>query len=119
MRKFLRAFTFATAGVVHCIKMERNFRIHLFATFIVILAGLVTKLSLVEWFIIIILIGGMLALELVNTAIERLVDLVTEDYQLLAKQAKDTAAGAVLIFAGASAVIGLLLFIPKWLQMFS
>lgn len=117
MRKFLRSFKFATAGILHCTKTERNFKVHLLMAFIVIVMGVLVELSIVEWFIIIILIGGVLALELVNTAFERIVDLVTEEYHPLAKQAKDVAAGAVLIFAIASAIIGLLIFIPKWLMM--
>ena len=67
-----------------------------------------------EWFIVLILIGGMLSLELVNAAIERVVDLTTTEWHPLAKQAKDLSAGAVLIYAIVSALIGLLLFIPKW-----
>lgn len=67
-----------------------------------------------EWFIVLILIGGMLSLELVNAAIERVVDLTTTEWHPLAKQAKDLSAGAVLIYAIVSALIGMLLFIPKW-----
>lgn len=118
MKKFLRGFTFAWAGISHGFKTERNFKIHVFSAVTVILLGIVTKLSFVEWFIVLILIGGMLALELMNTAVERLVDLATEEVHPLAKQAKDVAAGAVLVFAFMSAVIGLLLFMPKWLKMF-
>lgn len=77
-------------------------------------AGLVTGLSLLEWMVVIVLIGGMLALEMFNSAIERVVDLATSELHPLAKQAKDMAAGAVLVFAVASAIIGLLIFLPKW-----
>lgn len=117
MAKFLRSFKFAAQGITHCMKMERNFKIHLFMAVLVIINGFIMKISVIEWSIIIILLGGMLALELLNTAIERMVDLATEEFHLLAKQAKDTAAGAVLVFAIASAVIGLLIFMPKWLMM--
>ena len=105
MAKFLRSFKFAAQGITH------------FMAVLVIINGFIMKISVIEWSIIIILLGGMLALELVNTAIERMVDLATEEFHLLAKQAKDTAAGAVLVFAIASAVIGLLIFMPKWLMM--
>lgn len=115
MRRFLRAFTYAVEGIIHCLKTERNFKVHVFAVFIVTIAGIGTKLSLIEWFIIIIFMSGVLALELVNTALERIVDLVTEEHHPLAKQAKDAAAGAVLVFALASAIVGLMIFIPKWL----
>lgn len=117
MKKFLRSFTYAAAGVVHCIKMERNFRVHLLALVLVVIAGILTKISLVEWLIILIFIAGVLALELVNTAIERVVDLVTTELHPLAKQAKDVAAGAVLIFALGSFIAAMFIFIPKWLYI--
>ena len=70
--------------------------------------------TLIELMVVIVLIGGMLALEMFNSAIERVVDLATSELHPLAKQAKDMAAGAVLVFAVASAIIGLLIFLPKW-----
>lgn len=118
MRKFFKSFSYAAAGIFHAMKMERNFKVHLLVAILVLVMGMFVELSIVQWFIIIILIGVVLALELVNTALERIVDLVTEEYHPLAKQAKDAAAGAVLVFAIASAVIGLLIFIPKWLLIF-
>lgn len=114
MRKFLRSFTFAFEGILYCIKNERNFKVHLLAMVIVIVAGIITKLSVIEWLIIILFITGVLALEMINTGIERAIDLVTEEYHPLAKQAKDVAAGAVLIFAIGSVIAAILIFIPKW-----
>lgn len=114
MRKFLRSFTYAIAGILHCIKMERNFKVHLFAMVLVLIAGVLTKITVTEWLIIIVYIVGVLALELVNTAIERAVDLVTEETHLLAKQAKDVAAGAVLVFSVGSVITACLIFFPKW-----
>lgn len=89
-------------------------KFHLLAVLIVSIAGFLTKLSLFEWMIVVLLFGGMTALEMINTAIERTVDLVTKEIHPMAKQAKDVAAGAVLLFAIASAIIGLMIFIPKW-----
>lgn len=114
MLKFLKSFGFAGEGILHVFKTERNFKVHVFAAVIVIGVGMMTRLSMLEWMIIIILIGGMLALEMINSAIERTIDTITTEHHPLAKQAKDLAAGAVLIFAIASAIIGLLIFIPKW-----
>ena len=116
MRKFIKSFGFAFEGIANAIKTERNFKFHVLAATIVVLSGILTKLSTQEWFVIFILIGGMLALELLNTAVERVVDLTTSERLPLAKQAKDLAAGAVLIFAIASAIIGFIIFIPKWLS---
>lgn len=75
------------------------------------------KLSITEWCICLVLFGVILALELVNTAIEAVVDLVTEEYRPLAKLAKDTAAGAVLIASIMAAGTGILIFLPKVLRL--
>lgn len=115
MRKFFKAFVYAGNGIIHGIITERNVKFHVLATIITFGAGWITGLSQVEWFVVLILIGGMLALELMNSAVERVVDLVTQEHHPLAKQAKDLASGAVLIFAIVSAVIGLMIFLPKWL----
>lgn len=116
MGKFLRSFGFASEGVLHGLKTERHLKFHYFAATFVIIAGILTGLTKTEWFVVIILIGGMLSLELMNTAVERVVDLITSERHHLAKQAKDLAAGAVLIYAIVSAIIGLMIFIPKWMM---
>ncbi|MFS0575259.1 diacylglycerol kinase family protein [Sporosarcina sp. 179-K 3D1 HS] len=115
MQNFFKSFHYAWNGILLGTRLERNFKFHLLAGIVVILAGIWTELTMTEWFIVVVLIGGMLALELMNTAIEKVVDLVTEDYHLLAQQAKDLAAGAVLIYAIVSAIIGIILFGSKWL----
>jgi undecaprenol kinase len=115
MQNFIKSFRYAFEGIIHAVKTERNFKFHLIATVIVITTGLLSDLTYTEWFIILVLIGGVLSLELLNSAIERVVNLVTMERMPLAKQAKDLAAGAVLIFAIMSAIIGLLIFIPKWI----
>lgn len=84
--------------------------------FLVIAAGLVLHLSVTEWCICLVLFGLILSLELVNTAVESVVDLVTEERKPLAKVAKDTAAGAVLISAIMAAIIGCVIFVPKVLD---
>lgn len=116
MIKFIKAFGFAFEGIGHALKTERNFQFHVLAATIVIISGILTKLSMQEWFVVLILIGGMLSLEILNSAVERVVDLTTSKRHPLAKQAKDLAAGAVLIFAIFSAIIGFIIFLPKWLS---
>lgn len=83
----------------------------------VVAAGFVFRISVSEWCICLILFGMILSLELVNTAMEAVVDLVTEERRPLAKLAKDTAAGAVLIAAIMAAGVGLLIFVPKVLEL--
>lgn len=115
MKIFFASFKYAWEGIVEGFLHGRNMKFHGIAAIAVIIAGFFTGLSAFEWLIIAILISGMMALELMNTAVEHVVDLVTKEYHPLAKKAKDTAAGAVLLFAIASAVAGCLIFLPKWL----
>ena len=79
----------------------------------VIIAGVILKINTTEWSIVLILCGLVISLELINTAIENAVDLVTEEYNEKAKNAKDIAAGAVLFSAIIAAIIGFIIFLPK------
>ncbi|HZG71093.1 MAG TPA: diacylglycerol kinase family protein [Chondromyces sp.] len=112
LKRLIASFSFAWNGLRLGWK-EPNFRIHIAAAVAVIAVGCFFSVSVVEWMILLFLIGGTLALELVNTAIEKTVDLVTPEYHPLAKQAKDLAAGAVLLFAIISVIMGLIIFLPK------
>lgn len=114
---FYKTFGYAMEGIRTGLRRERNMRIHTAAMILVVFAGTVLKLSAVEWCICLILFGLVIALELVNTAVEAVVDLVTEERKPLAKIAKDTAAGAVLTAAFMAAVIGCIIFIPKILTV--
>ncbi|MEO4052246.1 diacylglycerol kinase family protein [Solibacillus sp. CAU 1738] len=113
VRKFFRSFNFAMQGIFTAAK-EQNFRFHFLSAVIVIIAGLLTGLTIMEWLILIIVISLVIGAEMMNTAIERVVDLASPEIHPLAKDAKDIAAGAVLVFAVSSVIIGLLIFIPKW-----
>ncbi|KZN96284.1 MAG: diacylglycerol kinase family protein [Bacillaceae bacterium] len=119
MKTLLKSFYFAVQGIAAAFQSERNFRIHVTAAIIVIAAGLFFNISLIEWIVILLLIGGMLALELVNTAIERIADAVSKEFHPLLKTAKDAAAGAVLVYAAVSVVIGFIIFAPKIIEVFS
>ena len=88
-------------------------KIHCLMTVCVVIAGLICGISREEWFVCFVLFGLVMSLELVNTSVEAVVDLVTEEKKPLAKKAKDAAAGAVLIAAIFAAVIGLTIFVPK------
>ncbi|KKK33159.1 hypothetical protein WQ57_24805 [Mesobacillus campisalis] len=116
--RLTRSFAYAFAGIRAGLKQERNLQIHLGISMAVILLGYFLHISAVEWLFICLSIGGMLAAELMNSAIERVVDLVTTEYHPLAKQAKDMAAGAVLLLAITSVVIGLVIFGPRLLLFF-
>ena len=111
-----KSFGYAFEGIFTRIRNERNMKIHCTAAVLVVIAGLILGLSVTEWCICLTLFGLVMALELVNTSIEAVVDLVTEERKPLAKIAKDTAAGAVLIAAIMAAIIGCVIFVPKVLQ---
>ena len=108
-----KSFGFAFEGIFAVVKKERNMQIHCCMMVLVILAGLFFQISAVEWCICLVLFGLIMSLELVNTAVESVVDLVTEERRPLAKLAKDAAAGAVLIASIMAAVAGLIIFLPK------
>ncbi|WP_126344103.1 diacylglycerol kinase [Kurthia zopfii] len=111
--KFIRSFKYALEGILSAMK-EQNFKFHLLAVVIVIIASVWTGISMVEWLVVISIMTLVLSLEMMNSAIEKVVDLVTTEIHPLAKLAKDLAAGAVLIAAIASVIIGCIIFLPKW-----
>ena len=115
-RKFFRSFGYAVQGILTATK-EQNLRFHLLSAVIVIVSGILTGISIIEWMILTIVMALVIGTELINTAIERVVDLASPELHPLAKDAKDIAAGAVLVFAVASVIIGLLIFLPKWLSI--
>lgn len=107
------SFRYGFQGIAAAATKERNVRIHIVISILVIFAGFAFSITNYEWIAILLAIGGMIALEMLNTAIERTVDMYTQEFHPLAKQAKDIAAGAVLFFAFISVIIGLIIFIPK------
>ena len=108
-----RSFGYAFQGIFTCVRKERNMKIHCVAAVLVVIAGVILKISAIEWCICMVLFGLVMALEHVNTV----VDMVTEEYHPLAKVAKDTAAGAVLIAAIMAAIAGCIIFLPKIAQI--
>ncbi len=117
--KLYKSFGYAFEGIFNTMFYERNMQIHCLVTVLVVIFGIILKISLTEWFFCMLLFALVLSLELVNTAIEAVVDLVTEEKKPLAKKAKDAAAGAVLISAIFAAIMGGIIFFPKlWAFLF-
>ena len=112
-KKLANSFKYAIQGFIQSFKAERNMKIHVFIMIMVIVLGVFLKISKTEWFICIILFGIVIAGELFNTAIETTVNIAMPYKDKRAKKAKDISAGAVLVFAITSAIIGFLIFIPK------
>ncbi len=118
LRGFLSSFRWAGHGVLFCIRNERNFRIHLIAAFYVVLLASLLELDGMHIAVLSLTIGNVLVMELLNTAVEALVDLVSPNKHPLAKVAKDAAAGAVLISAIVSVAVGVsLLWQPEKLRI--
>ncbi|GIN55815.1 diacylglycerol kinase [Lederbergia ruris] len=116
--RLLSAFKYAIQGIQYAAKSEKNFQIHLFAGSVVIMLSFFLRLDKIEWIFMMISIFGVMALELVNSAMERAVDLATDKIHPLAKQAKDLAAAAVLIYTLMAVLIGVLILGPKMIQLF-
>ncbi|MEI6683196.1 MAG: diacylglycerol kinase family protein [Bacteroidota bacterium] len=113
----LRSFIYAINGLKFTVRSQQNFRIHLAAMILVVMAGLVTHLCATEWCILILVFGLVISMEAMNTAIEQLVDLVSPDYRKQAGIVKDVAAAAVLVTAIAAVIIGIILFLPKLISI--
>jgi diacylglycerol kinase len=112
-RKILRSFVFAFNGLKICFTAEANFKIHLLFATAALLLGIVFKIAAAEWFAVIISIAFVAAMEMMNTAIEKLCDVVHKDIHSGIKKVKDIAAGAVLLAAVCSFVIAVIIFLPK------
>ncbi|MFB7141833.1 diacylglycerol kinase family protein [Gottfriedia sp. NPDC056225] len=106
------SFGYAFSGIFKVIKEERNIKIHLFAALVSVGLAIYFQISRIDWLILMLIITIVISLELVNSAIEAVVDLASPDQHPLAKKAKDVAAGAVLVAAIISIIIGALLFFP-------
>jgi len=111
--KRLKSFTYAFNGLKVLFQEEHNSRIHLFATVCVIVAGVLLKLSILEWVAVAFAVGLVFCGEIFNSAIEDLADVVCPERDERIKKVKDLAAAAVLVNAITAAVIGLLVFVPK------
>ncbi|NMB45197.1 MAG: phosphatase PAP2 family protein [Firmicutes bacterium] len=112
-RTLLESFNYALAGWFYAIRTQRNMRIHCLTAVLVFLLGYVLHLSSVELAVLILTAGLVIMAEMLNTAIEVVVDLITQEYHPLAKIAKNVAAGSVLVTALAAMAIGFLLFFDK------
>ena len=114
-----RSFRYAIAGLKALMIGEHNAWIHLCAAVMAVALGLVFGLDAVEWCIIIICIAMVFALEAVNTAVESLADRISREQSALLKVAKDVAAGAVLVAAIGSLIVGCIIFVPKLITALS
>ena len=116
-RKLRQSFANAWTGVVESMNSERNLRIHVGVMSLAVAAGIALSIGPVRWAVIFIACGAVLVTELLNTAVERLVNMVTTDHCEEARQAKDMAAGAVLVAAFFAVLTGIAVFTEPILHL--
>ena len=111
--KLIKSFVYAWTGIRSCFKSEPNFRIHLIAAIVVILFSLLFNISVIEWIVVGFCIAFVLTMEMINTAIEKLCDVVHKEQHPVIKRVKDIAGGAVLLSAVFSLITAGIIFLPK------
>ena len=109
-KNHLDSFRYAVEGIVHVFRTQKHMRFHFFIVVLVLSIGLLLRLSRIEMAVLFIVVSGVLVAEMMNTAVESVVDMITQSYHPLAKLAKDIAAGAVLIASITAAIVGGILF---------
>ena len=116
-RSLSYSFRYAGRGILQVFRNERSFRLQLLVFALTIIAGFIFRITSTDWIFILAAGGIVLVCEMINTAIEYVTDLVTEEYRILAKHIKNISAGAVLISSIIAAVIGLIIFIPHFIEI--
>lgn len=106
-------FSHAWNGIIKTYQSELNFRIHIFAAIVVILFGILLRITSTEWVAIVFAIGFVLTAEMINSVVETMIDYIKPEYHPKAGYIKDAAAGAVLISAMVAVIIGCIIFIPR------
>ena len=119
-RELIASLEFALTGIFTAFKEERNMRKHALSAILAIVAGFLFGISVTEWLFLLLSVSLVIAFEIMNSALENVVDLASDyHFSMLAKNAKDMAAGAVLVVSGFALVTGLMIFVPKlWTLVF-
>lgn len=118
--KLFKSFKFALKGIMYTLKNERHMRIHVVASLCVLILSLFFDLNFEKYALLFLTIAMVITCEMINSSIECVVDIFAKDYNSIAKAAKDMAAGAVLVAAGFSILVGIFLFndINSYFKMF-
>ncbi len=112
MKKFAKSFSYAAKGIRHAFRNERNFRIESAIAFLVLVATFLLPLAPIERVAVLLTIGLVLSLELLNSAVEWLMDVLRPEYHESVKIVKDLSAAAVLVVSVFAAVVGVVIFLP-------
>lgn len=117
-RSLIKSFGFAFEGVWYAIKYNQNLRIHFVMAILVIIASIIFRVNAFEMGILGLMILLVISAEMINTAIEQMVDLITVEHRKEAKIAKDISAGMVLLTTIGSVIVGILVFAPHIVKLF-
>lgn len=118
-RTFLDSVKNCLDGISYTIAHENNFKREMIMGILVVILSVILKISILEWVIVILLINFVLVCELINTALEKTVDLYTTKYNETAKIVKDVAGASVFVMCIFSAIIGMIIFLPKIINLIS
>ena len=113
-RRFLKSFQYSASGLRYAYRNEQSMLIHLIVTMLVVFFGFYFKITLTEWLFCVTMFGFVMGAELLNTAIESVVDMAMPDIHPLAKIAKDTASAAVLVLSVVAFIVGAIIFFPHF-----
>ncbi|MGH2646675.1 MAG: diacylglycerol kinase family protein [Ginsengibacter sp.] len=111
--RFLKSFSYAWQGIKYCFRSEKNFRIELLLAFIAFLFAAVLNIAATEWLVILFCSALVLSLEIINTSIERLSNIISISFHSAIKLVKDMAAGAGFLVSLVSLIIACIIFLPK------
>lgn len=117
LTSFLNVIKYSMQGYAHFYKYERSAILHLIVAVMIILGSLTLNMTAVEWLFMIFILLTMLAIELLNTAIEAICDLVSPEYNKLVKVAKDTASAATFSISIALVIAAIIIYVPKFMVM--
>jgi len=115
--RFFRSFKYSFDGLTYAVKNEQSILVMLICLVLTLIFGFFLNITLLEWFFILVSIGLVLGTELLNTAIEATIDLLSPAFNPLAKIAKDTASASVFIYSLIAFIIGCLVFIPNLIEL--
>lgn len=116
-KRLIRSFGYAWEGLSYTLVHDQNIRVHLLLALIALIVAVILRINTYEIGLLIITIFFVLVAEMLNTAVEKVVDLITTEHRIEAKIAKDIAAGMVLVAAIGSIIVGLFIFLPHLLPL--
>lgn len=119
IKKIPASFRYAARGIWHVLQTEQNLRIHFLATVVVLVLAILFRITLIELCILLLVIGFVLASEILNSVIEDFLDVIHPEHHQAVRRIKDVLAGSVLLSAGIAVAIGSLIFLPRFVAAFN